>query len=200
MKYGNQDEVEAMRLGWRGLHNQVEFDKHMSRHKFSVPNMVFPKRPESLHNEYLSKLERDESRKSAMFGRVKPRQVSPDEKQIIYEGISRDLQGRWKYLNTRKKYKPEEKYEFPVTSSMTYGWQLYDEQNRRFANDTAYESSGLDDVVPTHRHGIKNYVMNTFYRQNGVMNDDRRNDEVVKIRKAWFLFEFFESIFNIQIV
>lgn len=168
------------KFGWRGVQNQVDFDTHMSRHKFKVPNVVFPKRPESLHNDYLAKLERDKTSKPEMLGRVKPREVSPDEKHIIYEGISRDLQGRWKYLNTRKKYKPEEKYEFPVTSSMTYGWQLYDENNRRFTNESAYDT----EVVPTHTHGIKNYVINTFYRQNGVMNDDRRDDDVVRIRKA----------------
>ena len=150
----------------------------MKRHRFSVPNIVFPQRPASLHNEYLAKLE---MKRPEMTRRVKPRDVSPEEKNIIYEGISRDLQGRWKYLNTRKRYKPEEKYEFPVTSSMAYGWQLYDENNRRQDEESSYER----DSVPS-KYGIKNYVMNTFYRQNGVMNDERRENEAVNVRKSFF--------------
>lgn len=181
------DDVER-RFGWRGVENQVAHDEDMKRYEFKVPNIVFPKRPESLRNDYLRRLEaeRDGTGGFEWSGRTRARDVSPDEKRMIYEGISRDLQGRWKYLNTRKRYKPEEKYAFPVTSSMSYGWQLYDENNRRFAHDPYgnTEESGL--VVPSKQHGIKNYVMNTFYRPNGVAYEDLRDDEVIKNRKAPF--------------
>ena len=50
------EDVER-RFGWRGVENQVAHDEDMKRYEFKVPNIVFPKRPESLHNDYLRRLE-----------------------------------------------------------------------------------------------------------------------------------------------
>lgn len=50
--------------------------------------------------------------------------VPPVTRALLYEGISHDFQGRYRYLNTRKLDMPETRYLFPVTTSFTYGWQL----------------------------------------------------------------------------
>ncbi|OBS72686.1 hypothetical protein A6R68_12719 [Neotoma lepida] len=50
--------------------------------------------------------------------------VPSDTKALLYEGISHDFQGRYKYLNTRKLNLPETRYLFPITTNFTYGWQL----------------------------------------------------------------------------
>lgn len=79
-------------------------------------------------------------------------------------------------LNTR--YKPEQKYEFPVTSSMQYGWRMYDERNKLLDE----RMSG--DTQAAVKHGIRNLVINSFYRQNGVL-DENKAEEVIKPRPTF---------------
>ncbi|KAL0618067.1 Protein ATP6V1FNB [Plecturocebus cupreus] len=50
--------------------------------------------------------------------------VPPATRALLYEGISHDFQGRYRYLNTRKLDMPETRYLFPITTNFTYGWQL----------------------------------------------------------------------------
>ncbi|KAM8813316.1 protein SPMIP1 [Rhynchonycteris naso] len=50
--------------------------------------------------------------------------VLPAIRALLYEGISHDSQGRYRYLNTRKLDVPEKRYLFPITTNFTYGWQL----------------------------------------------------------------------------
>ncbi|XP_008061785.1 uncharacterized protein LOC103265948 [Carlito syrichta] len=50
--------------------------------------------------------------------------VPPATRALLYEGISHDLQGRYRYLSTRKLDMPETRYVFPVTTNFMYGWQL----------------------------------------------------------------------------
>lgn len=54
--------------------------------------------------------------------------VPPATRALLYEGISHDFQGRYRYLNTRKLDMPEMRYIFPITTSFTYGWQLGEPQ------------------------------------------------------------------------
>ena len=76
-------------------------------------------------NDYLIKLgvknpETYQLRINEMF------EADPTEKDLIYDGVSLEQEGRYKNLEVRRKYKPENKYPFPVTSSMNYGWNMYD--------------------------------------------------------------------------
>ncbi|KAK2096584.1 Protein atp6v1fnb [Saguinus oedipus] len=50
--------------------------------------------------------------------------VAPAIRVLLYEGISHDFQGRYRYLSTRKLDMPETRYLFPITTNFTYGWQL----------------------------------------------------------------------------
>ena len=79
------------------------------------------------------------------------RPVSPHTRTLLYKGISAHEEGRYAYLNKRKMKSPEEKFEFPITSSIQYGWKIMDfsaPKPSTFARtcvvrDTFYRSSGI---------------------------------------------------------
>ncbi|XP_077983237.1 protein SPMIP1-like [Glandiceps talaboti] len=84
---------------------------------------------------------------------VEMRPVSTSTKAQLYKGFSKLGEGRYAYLQQRKLKKPEEKYEFPITSSWEYGWRL-------------------DDVVTEMRapaFGRSRIVKESFYRTNGIL-------------------------------
>ena len=83
---------------------------------------------------------------------VEMRQVTPAIKSQLYKGFSKEGTGRYAYLQIRKLKKPEDKYDFPITSSWEYGWKL-------------------DDVVKEFRapaFGRSRIVKDSFYRTNGI--------------------------------
>ncbi|XP_029779595.1 protein ATP6V1FNB isoform X2 [Suricata suricatta] len=43
--------------------------------------------------------------------------VLPATRALLYDGISHDSQGRYRYLNTRKLERPEKRYLFPITTN-----------------------------------------------------------------------------------
>ncbi|XP_063165112.1 protein SPMIP1 [Candoia aspera] len=49
-----------------------------------------------------------------------PREV----RNLLYQGISHEDEGRYRYLKMRLLVPPEEKYTFPITTNFTYGWQM----------------------------------------------------------------------------
>ncbi|KAM9172892.1 protein SPMIP1 [Pangshura tecta] len=55
-------------------------------------------------------------------GEMKP--VAPEVRQLLYQGISQDGEGRRRYLARRAACAPEEKYFTPVTTNFLYGWQM----------------------------------------------------------------------------
>ncbi|XP_030072746.1 protein SPMIP1 [Microcaecilia unicolor] len=50
--------------------------------------------------------------------------VTPRTRSLLYSGLSKEEEGRYKYLQERCKIKPEEKYVYPLTTNWMYGWQL----------------------------------------------------------------------------
>jgi len=50
--------------------------------------------------------------------------ITKAEKDILFDGFSKDEKGRSKYLKMRKKFDPEEKYRYPQLSSWEYGWNF----------------------------------------------------------------------------
>lgn len=83
---------------------------------------------------------------------VEMRTVTPHIREQLYKGFSKEGTGRYAYLQTRKIKKPEDKYDFPITSSWEYGWKL-------------------DDVVKEFRapaFGRSRIVKDSFYRTNGI--------------------------------
>nr|XP_002124916.1 protein ATP6V1FNB-like [Ciona intestinalis] len=84
---------------------------------------------------------------------VEMRPVSPGIRKMLYHGFTKEGKGRYQYLQARTIKKPEEKYEFPLTTSWEYGWHL-------------------DDVVKDFwapQFGRSRIVRDTFYRRNGIL-------------------------------
>lgn len=77
--------------------------------------------------------------------------VSHQVKDKLYDGFTKNEKGRYDYLKTRKEVIPEEKYSFPVSSSMTYGWKL----------DGQFE-------LARPRYARSSLVRDTFYTTNKI--------------------------------
>ena len=76
------------------------------------------------------------------------RPPSRETKKLLYEGFSKEGLGRKKYLETRKMKKPEERFDYTVTSNWEYGWQqttdLHPPKNgrSRIVRDTFFRTGG----------------------------------------------------------
>ncbi|CAK8689142.1 protein SPMIP1-like [Clavelina lepadiformis] len=84
---------------------------------------------------------------------VEMRPVAPGVKRLLYHGFTKEGKGRHQYLQARTFKKPEEKYDYPLTTSWEYGWRL-------------------DDVVKefrTPQFGRSRIVRDTFFRRNGIL-------------------------------
>jgi len=83
----------------------------------------------------------------------------------LYNGISRDGEGRRDYLRTRVETAPEDRYHVPLLTSWQYGWQIAQREE-------------LFDR-PSHRRtsGIKE----SFFARNGVPKLTRDHPEVPTI-------------------
>lgn len=52
------------------------------------------------------------------------RPVSPQTRETLYHGLSKEGKGRSQYLTRRMQKMPEERFECPLLSSWEYGWRL----------------------------------------------------------------------------
>lgn len=50
--------------------------------------------------------------------------ISKREKDVLFDGFSKEEKGRSEYLKMRKAADPEEKYRYPQLSSWEYGWNF----------------------------------------------------------------------------
>jgi hypothetical protein len=123
---------------------------------------------ESEINEYLIKLGvKDPSTYKLKLNDM----FEPNEKEkvLIYHGVSGEHEGRYKYLQTRRRYNPENKYPFPVTSAMTYGWNMYDEDMKLIRRTYFDDFYNLEGNLKTNRNCIRNVVATEFFRNNGAI-------------------------------
>ncbi|XP_014353782.1 protein SPMIP1 [Latimeria chalumnae] len=84
--------------------------------------------------------------------------VTPRTKELLYHGISHNLDGRYSYLHARKMKKPEDRYYYPLTTSWDYGWQLGNMEFKIYGNR------------------LTHIVQDTFFRKNGVFFPDHSNE------------------------
>ncbi|XP_057295782.1 protein ATP6V1FNB-like [Hydractinia symbiolongicarpus] len=104
------------------------------------------------HNSSLT----DEDKSSALLVEMRP--VSSQTRKLLYKGFSALGEGRYAYLQERKQKKPEQKYEFPVTSGWEYGWKITE----------AMKTSATKPA----EFGRTRIVRDSFYRSNGVVPHD----------------------------
>ena len=83
------------------------------------------------------------------------RVVSAKTKSLLFSGLSKEGEGRAAYLLQRKVKGPEEKFEFPFTSSLEIGWDI---KNR----------TASSELNPVH-FGRSRIIQDWFFRPNGIM-------------------------------
>jgi len=74
-------------------------------------------------------------------------------RKSLYDGLSREGEGRYQYLKARKQIIPEKKYDWPMTSQFDYGWKIGEQMN--------YQTPKASRVK---------VIQASFYRSTGVIN------------------------------
>ncbi|UJR13293.1 hypothetical protein I4U23_000311 [Adineta vaga] len=119
----------------------------------SLPTIVFPPRlkPRSNPTDTLYQLGQklDIEHHPNVLKEMYP--VKKEHQQILSDGFSGEEKGRYKYLKVRQEIAPDHKYQYPVSSSMEYGWKL---------DENAYH-------YQTPKHAQGNLIQESFYRTNG---------------------------------
>jgi len=82
------------------------------------------------------------------------KKVDPALRKSMYNGLSHNEEGVYRYLQTRKHVIPEEKYTSPIVSSWEYGWNLWPHMHKFGGSE----------------HARNKVVQQSFYRNGGVIN------------------------------
>ncbi|KAF4093937.1 hypothetical protein AMELA_G00007130 [Ameiurus melas] len=90
------------------------------------------------------------------------RPVSPQSREILYNGLSKEGKGRDQYLKRRVQKIPEERFNYPLLSSWEYGWRL-----GYYGHDYQSPDNGRSAVVRS-----------TFYARNGIFNIPSATDHL----------------------
>lgn len=85
--------------------------------------------------------------------------VDKATRDLLYEGVSKQDQGRALYLHERYRKQPEFKYKFPLTNSFDHGWRLGDVIKK--------------DELRHSEHVRKSVVEQTFFSRNGLPELDQ---------------------------
>lgn len=169
-KFGDKKE-----LSFKEMYEAIQFEDLLNRRRFKIPEIkLIPKKTsyDKDVNEYLVKLGVMENN-SKVLRTADMYDQDFKQKDLIYNGISKDHEGRFKYLRERKKYKPEEKFVFPMTSSMEYGWNFYDKHDK--LTSSRFKSTSFQSPS---KFGHKNVINDTFKRDNGVLSDQWVHDTI----------------------
>ena len=93
-------------LGWRAKFDHFEHENFVDVNKFRRPQIHQPNKKQRADysrevNEYLEKLGIKEE-KSRQLKPITMYEPTKEENKILYDGISKDNEGRYRYLNERK--------------------------------------------------------------------------------------------------
>jgi len=72
-------------------------------------------------------------------------------KDKLYDGFTKEEKGRYAYLKDRNHDIPENKYTYPITSTMDYGWKVLDQFKLKRSD-----------------HAVNNITRYTFYTRSGI--------------------------------
>lgn len=169
------DKEASVRLAWH-----VQFSKDLKTHSPAMQNKNQKKKENFLPKIGTKKsqlmtphLEKEISKMAKSYGESKPmtsdtkkpttllvemRPVTAGTKKLLYKGFSALGEGRYAYLQERKKKKPEQKYEFPITNGWEYGWKITEAMKQSLSKPAEF--------------GRTRIVKDSFYRNNGVSPHD----------------------------
>jgi hypothetical protein len=144
------------------------------RYRFRLPTVAKPPQPQDFKpeiDEYLTRIgaKNQDGTYSTVFTIPPTDQV----KSLLSYGVSHDSNGRADFLRERYKMKPEEKYKFPISTSMSYGWRLGDPNNTK-----------IPQRVPIF---LAREVEGSFFRHNGVLTENA--DGPIKTRGTNAIFD-----------
>uniref|UniRef100_A0A8D0BCG3 Sperm microtubule inner protein 1 n=1 Tax=Salvator merianae TaxID=96440 RepID=A0A8D0BCG3_SALMN len=106
-----------------------------------------PKPPAALEPPH----ERDLTGVDAMLLDTEMRPAPREVRALLYQGISHEDEGRYRYLKMRNLLAPEDKYTFPITTSFNYGWQM-------------------GKITATHVAPTPKCRIESFFRKNGAFS------------------------------
>eukprot|EP00118_Oscarella_pearsei_P025160 m.307637 g.307637 ORF g.307637 m.307637 type:complete len:166 (+) comp42564_c0_seq1:350-847(+) len=148
------DKEAQVRLQWH-----LKYSKEFARGAFKskprkvqlVLKPITPPEPQAETKEReTTKREETVKKPEGLLETMRP--VSGSTKKLLYTGLSAEGEGRLSYLQVRKARKPEQKYEYPITSAWEYGWKIM-------------EIVGTEKPA---RYGRTKIVRDSFYRTNGI--------------------------------
>lgn len=107
----------------------------------------------------LMKIERLEKSYKKLYGKLQAdlsvmHRPSKEIDELLYEGVSKEDEGRKAYMRKRKQVTPDEKYKYPITTSFDYGWDVM----------KIMRQYGLP------KHGKKSDGTDSFWRDNSIFN------------------------------
>ncbi|XP_054844015.1 protein ATP6V1FNB [Eublepharis macularius] len=154
-----------LRFGWHqkyGALVKAKQERHRERHKkamettLKLPSLKAPPpgkpgSPPLPPPPAVPPKERDLMGVDAMVLQAEMKPPLREVRALLYQGISHEDEGRYRYLQTRMLLRPEDKYTFPITTNFNYGWQMGNMA-------TSY-------VAPTPKCRI-----DSFFRKNGAFS------------------------------
>jgi len=138
-------------IGEKSSEAQLEEDR-FPKNQVIAKYQTMPPKSNFIDDEDWSD-EEGEYRRGKMSSDEVPPEMRPPSgatKKMLYDGFSKEGLGRKKYLETRKMKKPEERFDYTVTSNWEYGWQQ------------------TTDLHPP-KHGRSRIVRDTFFRTGGAL-------------------------------
>ena len=137
--------TSASVIGEKSSDAQLEADR-FPKNQVIAKYQTMP--PKELNYEQDADYEAEEGEGETDCVAPEMRPPSGATKKLLYEGFSKEGLGRKKYLETRKMKKPEERFDYTVTSNWEYGWQqttdLHPPKNgrSRIVRDTFFRTGG----------------------------------------------------------
>ncbi|KAK2821543.1 hypothetical protein Q7C36_020886 [Tachysurus vachellii] len=152
------------RLNWKMKYGKEYPVRFASRKSKTLNPTVAPKvtLPPVVKAPKKKKEEEAPVRQRALSEAPLMRPVSPQSRETLYNGLSKEGKGRSQYLKRRMEKMPEERFEYPLLSSWEYGWRLGD-----YWHDYKSPLKGRSAVVRS-----------TFYARNGVFNIPSATDHL----------------------
>ena len=142
---------------WRGMFDLVDLEDAKNE-KFKLPDLTPPPRKidyKKEANEYLQQIGAKDAELKLIPGECYP--LNPQTEELLYRT---NFSNRKDYLRERGKLAPEKRYKFPMSTSMEYGWRI-SQSEKSITNKNK-------NVFP--EFGMRNAIITTLYRNNGVFN------------------------------
>lgn len=115
------------RLNWKmkyGKDYPIRFASRRSKNPTAAPKLTLPPVVKAPEKTTMIKKKKEEEAPVLLGEAPLMRPVSPQSRETLYNGLSKEGKGRSQYLKRRTQKMPEERFDYPLLSSWEYGWRL----------------------------------------------------------------------------